>query len=209
MYSEIIFRNIQDLGGITIGGTNINIIRYADDIDLLATSESKLQELIDQVVFHGKNYGMEINTKKTEYMVITKPQSIPMCKIKIDGITLNEVEKFKYLGFRITSDARCHKDVRARIAMAKQSFNTLENILRNKNQSVSVRTRVLKCYVWPVLLYGCESWTLTTALIKNLESAEMWFYRKMQRISHIAKKTNKQVLIQTNQDKSLFRTIKK
>jgi len=100
-------------------------------------------------------------------------------------------EKFKYLGSWITSDARCHKDVRARIATAKQSFNTRYSILRNKNQSVSVRTRVLKCYVWPVLLYGCESWTLTAALIKNLEAAEVWLYRKMQRISYMAKKTNR------------------
>jgi len=72
LYSEIIFRNIQHFDGITIGGTNINNIRYADDTVLLATSENKLQELIDQVVFHSKNYGMEINTKKTECMVITK-----------------------------------------------------------------------------------------------------------------------------------------
>ena len=165
MYSEIIFRNIQHLDGIAIGGTNINNIRYADDTVLLATSENKLQELMDQVVFHGKNYGMEINTKKTECIVITKSQSLPMCKIKIDGITLNQVEKFKYLGSWITSDARCHKDVRARIAMAKKSFETLDNILRNKKRSVGDRTRVLKCYVWPVLLYGCESWILTAALI--------------------------------------------
>jgi len=59
---------------------------------------------------------MEINTKKTECMVITNSQSIPMCKIKIDEITLNQVEKFKYLGSWITSDASCHKDVRAHIA---------------------------------------------------------------------------------------------
>jgi len=152
---------------------------------------------------------MEIHTKKAECMVITKSQSIPMFERKIDGITLNQVEKFKCLESWITSDARCHKDVRTRIAMAKQSFNTLDNILRSKNRSMSVRTRVLKCYVWPVLLYGCESWTLTTALIKNLEAAEMWFYRKMQRISYMAKKANKQVLVQINQDKSLFTTIKK
>jgi len=93
--------------------------------------------------------------------------------------------------------------------MAKQALNTLDNILRNKNQSVNVRTRVLKCYVWPVLLYGCESWTLTAALIKNLEAGDMWFYRKMQRISYMATRTNKQVLIQVNQSRSLLKTIKK
>ena len=119
LYSEIIFRNIQHLDGITIDGINISNIRYADDSVLLATSENKLQELIDQVVFHSKNCGMEINTKKRECMAITKSQSIPMCKITIDGITLNQVEKLKYLGSWITSDAKCHKDVLARIAMAK------------------------------------------------------------------------------------------
>jgi len=97
LYSKIIFCNIQHLDGITIGGTNINNIHYADNTVLLATSENKLQELIDQVVFHSKNYGMERNTKKTEYMVIMTAQSILMYKIKIDGITLNQVQKFKYL----------------------------------------------------------------------------------------------------------------
>jgi len=80
--------------------------------------------------------------------------------------------------------------------------------LRNKNPSLSVRTRVLKCYVWPVLLYSCESWTQTAAPIKNLEAADMWFYRKTQRISYMAKKINKQVVIQINQEKSPFKTIK-
>jgi len=87
LYCKIIFRNIQYLDGIIIGGTNINNIRYADDTVLLATSENKLQELIDQVVFHSKNYGMEVNTTEAECMVKTKSQSIPMCKIKIDGTT--------------------------------------------------------------------------------------------------------------------------
>ena len=122
LYSEIVFCNIQHLDGITIGGTNINNIRYADDTALLATSENKLQELIDQVVFHSENYGIAINTKKTECVVITKSQSIPMRKIKIAGITLKQVEKFKYLESWITSDARCHKDVRTRIAISETSL---------------------------------------------------------------------------------------
>jgi len=71
---------------------------------------------------------------------------------------------------------------------------------------MSVRTRVLKCYIWLVLLYDCESWTLTIAVIKNLEADEMEFNKKMQGILYMAKNTNKQVLIQINQD--IFKTIK-
>jgi len=72
-----------------------------------------------------------------------------------------------------------------------------------------MRRRVPKCCIWPVVLYRCESWTLTAALIKNLEAVEMWFYQKMQRISYMAKKTNKQVLIQVNQSRSLLKIMKK
>ena len=91
----------------------------------------------------------------------------------------------------------------------KQAFKTLDNILRNKKQSVNVNTRVLECYFWPVLLYGCGMRTLTAALIRNLETAEIWVYQKTQIISYMAKKTNKQKVTQVNQSRSLFETRKK
>ena len=82
-------------------------------------------------------------------------------------------------------------------------------ILKNRNMSFSTKFRVLKTYVWSILLYGCESWTITTETRKRLEAAEMWFFRRMLRISWTEKRTNESILEETNQERSLINTIRK
>ena len=82
-------------------------------------------------------------------------------------------------------------------------------ILKNRNISFSTKWRVLKTYVWSILLYGCESWTITTETRKRLEAAEMWFFRRMLRISWTEKRTNESILEETNQERSLINTIRK
>ena len=102
LYSEIILRHIEREGGIKIGGHNINHLRYADDTVLLAASEEKLQNLIQIVNRKSMIYEMELNAKKTETMVVTKKQetNIPTCNLTVNGLSLRQVNKFKYLGTR-------------------------------------------------------------------------------------------------------------
>ena len=92
-------------------------------------------------------------------------------------------------------------------AQAKSAFNELGNVLRNKNMSMNIRLRVLKCYVWSVFLYGCESWTMTKTLREKVEAFEMWCLRKMQRISYTSHTTNEKVLRQTSRNRQLFKII--
>ena len=93
----------------------------------------------------------------------------------------------------MTSDGKCRTEIKKRIAIAKASFQKMSTILKNRNISFSTKLRVLKTHVWSILLYGCETWTITAETKKNLEAAEMWFYRRMLRISWKEKKTsNKQ-----------------
>ena len=134
LYSEIILRHIEGEDGIKIGGHNINHLRYADDTVLLADSEEKLQNLIQIVDRKSMIYGMELNAKKTETMVITKKQetNIPTCSLTVNGLSLRQVNKFKYLGTMINWDARDEIDLNTRTAQAKASFQQMKTVFCNK-----------------------------------------------------------------------------
>ena len=83
----------------------------------------------------------------------------------------------------ITSDGKCITEIKKRIATAKDAFQKLSLILKNRNISMTTKFRVLKTYVWSTLTYGCECWTITSDIEKKIEAAEMWFIRRMLRIS--------------------------
>ena len=92
--------------------------------------------------------------------------------------------------------------------MAKTSFNQMSPVLKDRKLSIPLKVRLLKCFIWSVPLYGCESWTLSAALTRNIEATEMWFYRRMLRVSYTAHETNISVLQRMGQERQLVRTIK-
>ena len=201
LYNEVILRNLDESEGLKANGENLNNLRYADDTSLLAGSEEDLQRLLNIVVEDSEKLGLSLNVKKTECMVVSKKKNNPE--------QIRQVQKFKYLGYTLTSDGKCRTEIKKRIAIAKASFQKMNTILKNRNISFSTKLRVLKTYVWSILLYGCETWTITAETKKNLEAAEMWFYRRMVRISWKEKRTNVSILEETNQERSLINTIRK
>ena len=205
----MILRNLEESEGLKVNGENLNNLRYADDTSLLAGSEEDLQRLLDIVVEESEKLGLSLNVKKTECMVVSKKENNPKCKLFSKGEQIRQVQKFKYLGYTLTSDGKCRTEIKKRIAVAKDSFQKMSPILKNRNMSFSTKLRVLKTYVWSILLYGCESWTITTETRKRLEAAEMWFFRRMLRISWTEKRTNESILEETNQERSLINTIRK
>ena len=142
-------------------------------------------------------------------MVITKKATIPGCNIQINGRALKQVEQFKYLGTLITQDGRCETEVKARIAQAKSAFVKMKSLLTNKSIGLEIRKKILRCYIEPILLYGCEAWTLTKKIIGYLEGAEMWFFRRMLRVAWSDKKSNLDVLKMTNAQRALIGKVQK
>ena len=194
--------------GVKVGGVNINNIRYADDTAIIATSETKLQNLMDRVVNDSQALGMEVNTQKTECMVIKKNTATNVhCKIYINGAELKCVKSFRYLGSIVTEDGRCQSEIKSRITQAKCTFSELGNVLKNRTVAGKTKMNVLKCYVWSTLLYGCESWTLTADLRRRINAFEMWCLRRMERIPYTDHKTNKEVLDLTYKELKIFRII--
>ena len=171
-YSELIFRELEKEKGLRVGGHNITTLRYADDTVLLAKSAEDLQRLLDVVVRESERNGMSLNCKKTECLVVSKKEN-PRCILKVKDQIIRQVSSFNYLGSLITDDARCVKEIKRRVALAKSTFLKLDNILRNRTLSMKTRICVLNCYIYPVLLYGSEAWSITSDMRRCLESCEI------------------------------------
>ena len=172
-----------------MGGHVINNLRYADDTVIIAESKNQLQQLMDTVVEESEAKGVFMNSAKSFTMVFSKSEVGHTCKITVHGNTLEQVNRFVYLGNLFTSDGRCEQDVQQRIAIAKSAFTSLEKVLKNRNINIQHRYRFLKCYVWSTLLYGSEAWTLSSKMLNKLEATEIWFLRTMQRISYTGLQT--------------------
>ena len=208
IYSEMILRNLEDVEGIKIGGNNCNNIRYADDTVLMASNEQDLQKMIDIVSKESIKMGLSLNIKKTECMCVSKSKIIPTCKVYINREPVKQVNRFHYLGSIITSDGRCDEDIKMRIALSKQAFQKMSPVLKNRTISIDTKTRVLKCYVWSILLYGSECWTISKEMEKRLEATEMWFLRRMLNVPWTARETNESILKRTKSKRFLINTIR-
>ena len=156
--------------GFRIGGTVVNNLRYADDTVIVAESEEQLQRLINVVVAKSEEKGLHLNNVKSFSMVFSKSITIPTYKIDVHGNILEQVQSFIYLGSLFSSDTRCEKEIRKRNGIVKLSFTSLNIVLTSRNIDMAVRIRVLKCYVWLTLLYGCEAWTFSSVMMEQNRS---------------------------------------
>ena len=129
--------------------------------------------------------------------------------IDIDGETIECVDHFKYLGSIKTDSADCSKDVNARIGMAKKRVLELNNIWKDTNIRKELKIKLMKCLVWTVMTYGAEGWTLRKRDEKKINSAEMWFHRRLLRVSWKQKRTDENILTELGVKRQLLDTIKK
>ena len=177
-----LFREVEHMKGINIGGVNINNLRYADDTVLLAEGPMFLQALLTAVNEKGKPYGMEMNIIKTKSMVISRKKPAPKISISVEGKPIQQVDRMVYLGYMATEDGKCDKEIERRIGIARTAFESMAKILISRNISIELRSRIAKCYIWSTLLYGAETWTLTKVTSDKLEAlkcgytGECWEY---------------------------------
>lgn len=211
VYSEMIFKEALSKTqiGININGVLVSNIRYADDSLLLAETAEDLQTLFSVLHATCQKYGLEINIKKTKYMTIQKQMQNTQANIKLDQKDIERVKSCKYLGTIINEDWKQDAEIKSRIEQARQAFIKMKPLLCCTDFSIPLRKRILKCYIFPIVLYGTEAWTLTDKMCKRITAFEMWTYRRMLRISWIQKITNEEVLRKLNTETELLYTIKK
>ena len=208
LYTEQVMREADIDGlGFSIAGRNITDLRYADDTALLADNPTSMRRILHKVDMAGRTAGLKLNAKKTKVMHVKRSNSRNENVLKVDNTPLENVESFKYLGSIKTHDGSSSKDISARIGMAKSRMTQLTNIWKSHSISTNLKIELLKCLVWPVLLYGCESWTQKKTDNSKIEACEMWFYRRLLRVKWTDKRTNESILNQLGVTRKLIQII--
>ena len=163
--------------GIKIAGRTINILRYADDTTLMAESKEELKSLLMKVKEESEKVGLKLNIQKTKIMV-----SGPITSWQIDGETVETVADFTFGGSKITADADCSHEIKRCLLLGRKVMPNLDSILKSRDITLSTKVHLVKAMVFPVVMYGCESWT-----IKKTE------YRLL-RVPWTARRSNQSIL---------------
>ena len=143
---------------IKIAGRNINHLRYADDTTLMAESEEELKSLLMKAKEESEKVGLKLNIQKTKIMA-----SGPMTSWEIDEETVETVSDFIILGSKITADDDCSHEIKRRILLGGKVMTNLDSIFKSKDITWPTKVRLVKAMVFPVVMYGCESWTVKKA----------------------------------------------
>lgn len=209
LYAEDIFSEaLEDATeGIIINGRPLNNIRYADDTILIASSMEELQSLLDRVTSVSAQNGLNINTKKTKYMTVGRTPTI--AALYVNNQPLEKVRSYKYLGCIVNDQEDHSTEVKCRIEQARNAFMKMSHLLCNRSLKISSRCRLLRCYIFSILLYGVEAWTLTQTMCKRLEAFEMWVYRRILKISWRDKIKNETVLQRMKKGTEVLKTVKR
>lgn len=209
MMLEIVMRlaKKEEEHGINLNGRPLNNLRFADDIDLIADTQEKLQDITSRVYNSSKRMGLKINVEKTKTMVIGKRHED--LQIRTENGILEQVTRFVYLGGLITEDGRCEEDIKRRIGLACTAFGKLGKMWKAKNISIRTKMKLYHTLVEPVLLYGSECWCLRKEDEQRLLVAEMSWLRRIIGRSRREKIRNEKTREELGVDETIVEKIKK
>ena len=159
--------------GIKIARRNINNLRYADDTTLMAESEEELSLLI-KVKEESEKVGLKLNIQKTMIMA-----SGPITSWQIDGET---VAVFILGGSKITADGECSQEIKKCLLFGRKVMTNLDSILKSRDITLSTKVHLVKAMIFPVVMYGCESWTRKKAECQRIDDFELWCWRRLWRV---------------------------
>ena len=141
--------------GIKIAGRNINNLRYADDTTLMGESEKELKILLMKVKEESEKVGLKLNIQKTKII-----GSGPITSWEIDEETVETVSDFIFLGSKITTDGDCSHEIKRCLHLGRKVMTNLDSIFKSRDITLPTKVHLIKVMVFPVVMYGCESWTI-------------------------------------------------
>ena len=144
--------------GIKTAGININNLRYADDTTLLAESKEELKSLLMKAKEESEKVGLKLNIQKTKILA-----SGPITSWQIDGKTVERVTDFILGGSKITADGDYSHEIKRRLLLGRKVMTNLDSILKSRDITLPTKVHLVKAMVFPVVMYGCESWTINKA----------------------------------------------
>ena len=158
--------------GIKIAGRTINNLRYADE-----ESEEELKSLLVKVKEESEKVGLKLNIEKTKIMA-----SGPITLWQIEGETMETVKDFILGGSKITADGDCIHEIERRLILGRKAITNLDGILKSRDETLPTKVRLVKAMVFPVVMNGCESWTIKKAESQRIDAFKLWCWRRLLRV---------------------------
>ena len=162
--------------GIKIVRRNINNLRYADDTTLMAENE-ELKNLLMKMKEASEKVGLKLNIQKTKIMA-----SSPTTSLQIDGETVETVDDFIFLGSKITADGDCSHEIKRHLLLGRKVMTNLDSMFKSRDITLSTKVHLIKAMVFPVVTYGCESWTIKKGERRRIGAFELWCWRRLLRV---------------------------
>ena len=183
--------------GIEIARRNINNLIYAFDITLMAESKEELKSLLMKVKEESEKAGFKLNIQKTKIMA-----SSPITSWQIDGETMKTMTDFIFLGSKITVDGDCSHEIKRRLLLGRKAMTNLERVLKSRDITLPTKVHLVKAMIFPVIIHGCESWTIKKAEHWRIDAFELWCWRRLLRVPWTAR-SNQSILKEINPEYSL------
>ena len=158
----------EEQAGIMTASRNINNLRYADDTTLMAESKEELKSLLMKVKEESEKVGLQLNIQKTKIMA-----SGPITSWQIDGETVETVAEFILGGSKITVDGDCSHEIKRCLLLGRKVMTNLDSILKSRDITLPTKVHLVKAMVFPVVMYGCESWTRRKAECPRIDAFEL------------------------------------
>ena len=174
---------------IKTAGRNINKFRYADETTLMAESEGELNSLLMKVKEENEKIGLKLNIQKTKIM-----RSGPITSWEVDGETVETLADFVFLGSKITAGGDCSHEIKRCLLFGRNVMTNLDSILKSRDITLPTKARLVKAIVFPVVMYGCESWTIKKAERRRIDAFELWYWRRLLRVPRTARRSNQSIL---------------
>ena len=190
-YAEYIMRNTgleEAQSGIKIAGRNINNLIYADDTTLMAESK-ELKKLLMKMKEKSQKVGLKLNIQKTKIMA-----SDPITSWQIEGETVETVSDFIFLGSKITADSDCSHEIKRRLLLGRKIMTNLDSILKSRHITLTTNVCLVKAMDFPVVMYGCESWTVKKDECLRIDAFELWCWRRLLRVLWTTRRSNQSIL---------------
>ena len=163
--------------GIKIAGRNINKLRCADDTTLIAESEEEIKSLLMKVKEESGKAGLNLYIQEAKIMA-----SGPIPSLQIDWETMETVTDFIFLGSKITADGDCSHEIKRCLLLGRKAMTNLDSILKSRDITVPTKVHLVKAMVFPVVIYGCESWTIKKAEHRRIDAFDLWCWRGLLRV---------------------------
>ena len=183
---------------IRIAGRNINNLRYADETILIAESEKELESLLTKVKEESEKVGFKLNIQKTKIMA-----SGPITSWQIDGETMEMVTEFILGGSKITADGDYSHETKRHLLLGRKAMTNLDSIWKSRGITLSTKVCLVKAMVFPVVMYGCENWTIKKAECQRIDAFELWCWRRLLRVPWAARRSNQSILKEISTEYSL------